>query len=100
MLRGFKNYRNTSDDVWLGMYKHPNSSSWYLVKEDKCEEVNITLPGQLFQERQCAVLNMSGPSYSGNSRVIYAEDCEGRTLGFVCLVSYGDVIKGTVCMQS
>lgn len=82
------------------MYKHPNSSSWYLVKEDKCEEVNITLPGQLFQERQCAVLNMSGPSYSGNSRVIYAEDCEGRTLGFVCLVSYGDILKGTVCMQS
>lgn len=100
VLRGFKNFRNTSDDVWLGMLKHSNRSSWYLVKEDGCEEINVTLPGQHFHERQCAVLNMSRLSYLGNSRVIYAEACEGRTLGFVCLLSYRDVLKGAVCMQS
>lgn len=83
VLRGFENFRNTSDDVWLGMLKHSNSSSWYIVKEDGCEEIIITLPGKLFHKRRCAVLNMSGLSSSGNPHVIYAEACEGRTLGFV-----------------
>lgn len=91
--------RPASEDVWIGMIKHANSNFWYPAMNDKCEEENITLSGQLFHERQCAVLNMSGNSYSGNSNIIYAAACEENFLGFVCLANYGLIPNGKFLLQ-
>ncbi|XP_052720736.1 uncharacterized protein LOC128192229 [Crassostrea angulata] len=79
----------SSDDVWIGMIKHANSNFWYPTMHGICKEENKTLPGQLFHERQCAVLNMSGNSYSGNFNIMYAAACEEKFLGFVCLANHG-----------
>lgn len=65
-----------------------------------CKEQNITLPGQLFHERQCAVLNMSGKSYSGNFNIMYAAACEEKFLGFVCLANQGLVPSGKILLQT
>lgn len=93
-------HRRTSDDVWIGMRKHANSNFWYPTMHDICKEENITLPGQLFHERQCAVLNMSGNSYSGNFNIMYAAACEEKFLGFVCLANYGLVPSGKILLQT
>lgn len=84
--------RNTTEDVWIGLIKHQDSHVWYDVRKDKlCERNDVYYPGQLYHERQCAVLNMSGSVFAGNSHIIYAENCEGRQLGFVCLSNHGQV---------
>lgn len=54
----------------------------------------ITLHGQLFHERQYAVLNMSGPSHSANSNLTYADSCNDRELGFVCIDLHGKIPSG------
>lgn len=86
--------RQAFEDVWVGLMKHSNSSVWYTTKSSKCTEKTLTLPGELFHERQCAVLNMSGPSHSGNSNLTYADSCTGRELGFVCVDIYGEIPSG------
>lgn len=86
--------RNTFEDLWIGFIKHSNSNVWYSTKLSDCIEKSFTIPGQLFHERQCAVLNMSEPSYSGNPNLLYADSCNGRELGFVCLKSSGKTPKG------
>lgn len=65
-----------------------------------CKEENKTLLGQLFHERQCAVLNMSGNSYSGNFNIMYAAACEEKVLGFVCLANHGLVPSGKILLQT
>lgn len=82
---------NASEDVWLGLIKHPNSSLWYQSRKFHCVEANISLPGQLFHERQCAVLNMSSDT---KSNILYADHCEGNAFGFACLGHYGTVPDG------
>eukprot|EP00105_Crassostrea_gigas_P042727 XP_019926875.1 PREDICTED: uncharacterized protein LOC105337962 [Crassostrea gigas] len=84
---------NTFEDLWIGFIKHSNSNVWYSTKSSDCIEKSFTIPGQLFHERQCAVLNMSEPSYSGNPNLLYADSCNGRELGFVCLKSSGKIPK-------
>lgn len=83
--------RNASEDVWLGLIKHPNSSLWYQSRKFHCVEANISLPGQLFHERQCAVLNMSSDT---KSNILYADQCAGNAFGFACLGHYGTVPDG------
>lgn len=70
--------RHAFEDVWVGLMKHSNSSVWYGAKSSKWVELTITLHGQLFHERQYAVLNMSGPSHSANSNLTYADSCNDR----------------------
>eukprot|EP00105_Crassostrea_gigas_P021899 XP_011441213.1 PREDICTED: uncharacterized protein LOC105337960 [Crassostrea gigas] len=79
---------NASEDVWFGLIKHPNSSLWYECRKYHCVEANIVIPGQLFYERQCAVLNMSSAT---KSNILYADNCEGNAFGFACLGQYGTV---------
>lgn len=92
--------RNTFEDLWIGFIKHSNSNVWYSTKSSDCIEKSFTIPGQLFHERQCAVLNMSEPSYSGNPNLLYADSCNGRELGFVCLKSSGKIPKGKFLFQN
>uniref|UniRef100_K1RAX5 C-type lectin domain-containing protein n=1 Tax=Magallana gigas TaxID=29159 RepID=K1RAX5_MAGGI len=74
---GMNMYRGTDEkvhlhafeDVWVGLMKHSNSSVWYGAKLSEWVEQTVTLHGQLFHERQYAVLNMSGPSHSANSNL-------------------------------
>nr|XP_022325995.1 uncharacterized protein LOC111125970 [Crassostrea virginica] len=80
---------NTTEDVWIGLIKHQDSHVWYDVRKDRCERTDVYYPGQLYHERQCAVLNMSGSVFAGNSHIIYAENCEGRQLGFACITHHG-----------
>lgn len=91
--------RQAFEDVWVGLMKHSNSSVWYTTKSSKCTEKTLTLPGELFHERQCAVLNMSGPSHSENSNLSYADSCTGRELGFVCVDIYGEIPSGKFLLQ-
>lgn len=79
------------EDVWVGLMKHSNSSVWYGAKSSEWVELAITLHGQLFHERQYAVLNMSGPSHSANSNLTYADSCNDRELGFVCIDLHGKI---------
>lgn len=89
--------RNASEDVWFGLIKHPNSSLWYECRKNHCVEANIVIPGQLFYERQCAVLNMSSAS---KSNILYADNCEGNAFGFACLGQYGTVPNGKLNILS
>lgn len=92
LLFSFCFNRNASEDVWLGLTKHPNSSLWNKCRKSRSAEINITLPGQIFYERQCAVLNMSRSS--AHSNTLYAERCEGKAFGFVCLQKIGKIPDG------
>lgn len=86
--------RHAFEDVWVGLMKHSNSSVWYGAKSSKWVEQTITLHGQRFHERQYAVLNMSGPSHSANSNLTYADSCNDRKLGFVCIDLHGKIPSG------
>lgn len=92
--------RQAFEDVWVGLMKHSNSSVWYATKSSKCIEKTLTLPGELFHERQCGVLNMSGPSHSGNSNLTYADSCNGRELGFVCVDVHEKIPSGNFLLLS
>lgn len=73
----------------INRHAFEDSSVWYGAKSSEWVEQTITLHGQLFHERQYAVLNMSGPSHSANSNLTYADSCNDRELGFVCIDLHG-----------
>ncbi|XP_062586023.1 uncharacterized protein LOC134247709 [Saccostrea cucullata] len=77
-----------SDDVWIGLIKEQYSDLWYEVRSNCPERKGIA--GEKFEERQCAVLNMSAVSSSDKS-LIYASPCDERNFGFVCLQSLGPI---------
>jgi hypothetical protein len=86
-------YRPVNDDVWLGVIKDRNSDEWHAVRWDRCEK-RSPISGHKYNERQCAVLNMSVNSYDDSENMVYAVPCDGQRLGFVCKMYKGEIPKG------
>ncbi|XP_062586022.1 uncharacterized protein LOC134247708 [Saccostrea cucullata] len=84
---------SVTDDVWLGLIKHQSSERWYAERKYNCHETTMTISGQNWLEKQCAVLNMSA-AHPGDKLMLYATSCEGHTFGFVCLEAQGEIPNG------
>jgi hypothetical protein len=85
--------RSPENHLWMGRIKAANSQIWYQDRPH-CPEKFHTLPGELYERQQCAVINMSMTVFN-DPYMVYATSCN-ETFNFACTFHIGTVPEGNV----